>query len=326
MGLNTEASAALVFLILYAILFVILILGHITGRLRLRSRYSIITFHVAIRLASQATGLAFGIVGYEATDLLVAYFILGAEGYFTLVLCTYRFLISWHYHNLESHDSWLEPRDPPGTPWYKPFIESLTLFGKKRRPMAVLHYLLIAANAIIISGGSQLAGGSKSVKDFNSSLLQAKIMRVVGQSIFLAINSFLLFCIFDALRQYKTEHQSRKGHPTLYVLLATWPLLFIRGLYGILSGVIPALNYFNPDNYGEHGLTNSFVISEYILSTTTEWASCALLMLTYLTSRNDPSKLPLKEWTDAGKEVAQDKGAAETGEKGHTGSRPDISI
>jgi cytochrome b561 len=76
MGLNTETSAALVFLILYTILFVILLLGYFTGRLRLRSRYTLIMFHVTVRLASQATGVAFGIVGYSATNLLVAYFIL----------------------------------------------------------------------------------------------------------------------------------------------------------------------------------------------------------------------------------------------------------
>ena len=77
MGLNTEASAALVFLILYTILFALLLFGYFTGRLRLRSRYSVILFHVTIRLASQATGLAFGVVGYANTSLLVAYFILG---------------------------------------------------------------------------------------------------------------------------------------------------------------------------------------------------------------------------------------------------------
>jgi hypothetical protein len=76
MGLNTETRAALVFLILYAILFVFLLLGHVMGCLPLRSRYSIITFHVMVRLASQATGVAFGIVGYSAINLLVAYFIL----------------------------------------------------------------------------------------------------------------------------------------------------------------------------------------------------------------------------------------------------------
>jgi cytochrome b561 len=76
MGLNNETCAALVFLILYTILFVLLFLGYTTGRIRVRSRYSLIMFHVTVRLASQATGVAFGIVGYSATNLLVAYFIL----------------------------------------------------------------------------------------------------------------------------------------------------------------------------------------------------------------------------------------------------------
>src|ERR1700689_4631203 len=75
-----------------------------------------------------------------------------AEGYFTLVLCTYRFLISWQNHNFASHDSWLEPRFPPGTPWFKRLISSFTIIGPSRRPMSVMHNLLIAANAIIISG------------------------------------------------------------------------------------------------------------------------------------------------------------------------------
>jgi cytochrome b561 len=76
MGLSTETSAALVFLILYTILFVILLIGYLTGRLKLQSCYGVIVFHVTIRLASQATGVAFGIVGYSATRLHVAYFIL----------------------------------------------------------------------------------------------------------------------------------------------------------------------------------------------------------------------------------------------------------
>lgn len=73
---------------------------------------------------------------------------LSAEGYFTLVLCTYRFLISWQYHNLPEHNSWLEPRRPPGTPWYTRFFQSFSLVGNNRRPMSVIHNLLIAANTV----------------------------------------------------------------------------------------------------------------------------------------------------------------------------------
>jgi hypothetical protein len=76
MALNTESRAALVFLILYSALFIAILSGYVTGRFSLRSRYTIIFLHVTVRLSSQATGLAFGIVGYSNTNLLVAYFIL----------------------------------------------------------------------------------------------------------------------------------------------------------------------------------------------------------------------------------------------------------
>jgi cytochrome b561 len=79
MALNTEASAALVYLILYTILFTVLLFGYVTGRLRLRSRYTVIFFHVTVRLACQSSGLAYGVVGYANSSLLVAYFVLGGK-------------------------------------------------------------------------------------------------------------------------------------------------------------------------------------------------------------------------------------------------------
>ena len=81
MGLNTEASATLVYLVLYTILFALMLYGYATRRFTLGSRFTVILFHVTIRLASQATGLAFGVVGYSNTQLLVAYFILGGESF-----------------------------------------------------------------------------------------------------------------------------------------------------------------------------------------------------------------------------------------------------
>jgi hypothetical protein len=156
-----------------------------------------------------------------------------------------------------------------------------------------------------VSGGSLLAGGHNSVQDFNSNMVDAKAMRTTGQAIFLTINALLLYCIVDTIRQSRRENPGQGTHPTLLLLLATWPLLFVRGLYGVMSGVLPAFNYFNPNNYGDTGLLNSFVISEYIMGTTMEWTSCALLMATYLTSRNDPKKADL--------EMSKDKAAESEG-------------
>jgi len=57
-----------------------------------------------------------------------------------------------------------------------------------------------------------------------------------------------------------------------------------------MSCAIPVFNSFDLNNYGETGIITSFVINEYIMGTTMEWTSCALLMATYITSRNDPQK------------------------------------
>lgn len=50
-----EAGAALVFAVLYAGLFAWMSTGYITGRFKLRSRWSLLYFHVCIRVASQVS-------------------------------------------------------------------------------------------------------------------------------------------------------------------------------------------------------------------------------------------------------------------------------
>lgn len=287
MSLNAGASAAVVFLVLYAVLFVVLIFGYATRRLKLRSRYTTILFHVAIRLASQGTGLAFAIKGIEATDLLIAYLILGAEGYFTLVLCTIRFLISWHNHNLDAHDSWLEARRKKGQSWRQSLAESFSLRGLGRSPMVPVHYALVVANAIIIAGGSILAGNVGVAID-PSKIATAKALRCAGQAVFLAITCVLLGCIVATIRQNRRERG--KVHPTLLILLGIWPWLAVRGLYGVLASYLDKFSYYYEGNYDEHGLTNGFVASEYVLGTMTEWVSCLLLMATCFTSLHDPPK------------------------------------
>ncbi|KAG6809506.1 hypothetical protein H0H92_015994 [Tricholoma furcatifolium] len=301
MALSTESKAALVFLVLYTVLFCLLKIGYLTRRLKLRSRYSIVTLHVSIRLAAQAAGFAFGIVGYTDIGLLIAYFILGAEGYFTLVLCAFRFLVSWQYHNLEARDSWLEPREPPDTPYLQRIRNSFRMFGQERRPMAFMHYLLVIANCLIVVGGAMLAGSPSGKKGQRLSLQKAKAIRAAGQAIFLAINGVLLLCILWTMR--KTRSEGKRVHPTLFLLLAAWPFLFTRGIYGVMSAIYNPFNYFYAGNYVKDGLSDSYVISEYLLATTMEWTSCALLMLTWYTSRNDPPKVPLAKWESQEKEM-----------------------
>jgi peptidoglycan biosynthesis protein MviN/MurJ (putative lipid II flippase) len=112
----------------------------------------------------------------------------------------------------------------------------------------------------------------------------------------------LLYSIIDTILQSRRENPDKRTHPTLLLLLATCPLLFVRGLYGVMSGILPAFNYFNPHNYGETGFTSSFVISDSIMGTTMEWCCCTLLMLTYFTSLNDPRMADLEVYSEGDKD------------------------
>ncbi|PPQ97858.1 hypothetical protein CVT26_013027 [Gymnopilus dilepis] len=292
-----EASAALVFLILYVAIFVWMLSAYLTKRIKWRSRYSLLFFHVTIRVASQACGVAFGVLGFENTNVFLAYLILGAEGYFTLVLCAFRFLISWHQHNLPNNESWLEPRQKKQTPAERrqrlliiAILGPLAIIFYWKQPMVIMHTLLIFANMAIIIGGSYLAGAdfnNPESHDFQQRLNVAKITRTTGQSIFLACNFLLLFTILATIRGRKKEGV-KNTHPTLILLFIAWFPLIVRGIFGILQAAIWSLSYYNrqlvfnhasfvltdmqpASNYEADGFTPRFVAIEYVLGVVTEW-------------------------------------------------------
>ncbi|KAJ7262034.1 hypothetical protein C8J57DRAFT_461574 [Mycena rebaudengoi] len=302
MAFTGEAGAALAFLIGYLGIFAWMLFAYLTHRFKWRSRYTLLFMHVTIRLASQACGIGFGILGFRNIVIFIAYLILGAEGYFSLVMCAFRFVISWHQHNLASRASWLEPRDPPGTnKWRKAlifiFLGPLALLLYRNNPMIFIHSVLIVANVAIVMGGSYLAGADASdptSHDTQRRLKISKITRTAGQSIFLACNTLLLGIILVTIRNNRRDGDSRgkKGtvHPTLILLLIAWFPLIIRGVFGVLQSAVFDLSYYNPENYRAEGFTERFTAIEYLLGVLTEWLACVILNFTYLTSRHDPSK------------------------------------
>lgn len=294
-----EAGAALVFLIAYAALFFWMLYAYQTHKIKWKSRWSLVFFHVTVRVASQGCGLAFGIHGFENTDVFLAYLILGAEGYFTLVLCTFRFLVSWQEHNLPSGESWLEPRRKASEKHKKLKLIASILLGPlalvvfARNFMAIVHFMLVLANAAIITGGSYLAGADYT--DFDSPETQnrlniAKIARTSGQSVFLACNVAMGVAIAKQMWDCRRDSREKKIHPTLIILGIAWFPLIVRGIFGVLQSAVWDLSYYNPGNYQSTGFTPRFVAIEYVLGVLTEWLACVLLNLTWFTSRNDPAR------------------------------------
>ncbi|KAK7018275.1 hypothetical protein R3P38DRAFT_3200638 [Favolaschia claudopus] len=310
-----EAGAALIFLVLYLLLFIFLLFKYINRSIQLKSRWTVLFLHILIRLASQGCGIGFGLTGFANTGLFLAFLVLGAEGYFSLVLCTFRFLIAWHEENLPSHTSWLEPlRNDPTKP--KPTSSQRTiqayaflllgpfaLFWYPDNAMAAIHSLLLYANLLIVLGGAFL-----SKADFRHLDAADTIMRTTGQGVFLACNAVLLgFVVLTALRDRR-----KRGvvHPTLVVLFVVWFPLIVRGAFGVLQAADFKFSYYNPDNYDAHGFTRSYTLMEYLLGVTTEWLACFLLCCTYHTSKVDSqdSMHDLKRFNEGDEREDQERG------------------
>ncbi|KAJ6554299.1 hypothetical protein B0H19DRAFT_1153102 [Mycena capillaripes] len=318
-----EAGAALTFLIGYLVIFGWMIFAYATNRIKWRSRYSLLFFHVTIRLASQACGVGFGVLQFANMNLFLAYLILGAEGYFSLVLCTFRFVISWHQHNLASGESWLEPRDTANTNKVRKFLVFLFLgplafIVYHDNPMVFFHSALILANVAIVVGGSYLAGADytqPNLPDTKRRLQISKITRTAGQSVFLTGNALLFIIILVTMRNNRRDGDARKKrgsvHPTLWLLFIAWFPLIVRGIFGILQASVFSLSYYDPDNYGATGFTPRFTIIEYLLGVLTEWLACVLLNLTYLTSRHDPKKQAAPGTGKEGVSLADQEGRGE---------------
>ncbi|PWN33136.1 uncharacterized protein FA14DRAFT_190323 [Meira miltonrushii] len=266
MTLNAFGISSTLFLILYALLFIFLMFNYATKRFTLRSRWSLILFHVTLRLAAQSVGLAFSLIGFKAVSLLIASLVLSAEGYFSLVLCVTRLLISWQRH-------------------YLPEKHSCII----RSPINAIHWILNAGNVLIITGGNFLASGKGDSAsenwNTNTHLTASKIMRGTGQGICLATAIFLYGCLFFTLRRAHSRNATKEevqARIVLVILAITFPFMMIRGVFGILQGVIDSLNYYYPGIYNSDGFTSDFVVKEAVLTTMTEWCTCTLLLSTSL--------------------------------------------
>ncbi|GJN94271.1 hypothetical protein Rhopal_007345-T1 [Rhodotorula paludigena] len=253
---------AVLFLVAYTAYFALLVYLYATKAILWKSRYSFVFTHVVFRLVGMAL-------------VLIAYLVFAAEGYFSLILCAYRFLVVWMQDHFGA--SYLEPRIPKGTPRREKFRMHM------RAPLVSVHYALIAANALIITGSSYMVGAMDQEDPRHESKLdKAKGLRVAGTAVFLAIvQAHLAVCL----------HMWRKRRDrTLFLITFTWPFLTVRGVYGILGILVPAFSC-NPDAYGSSGFSSTFLAGEHCMGTLMEWIACGLLISTHFSAINGGDEL-----------------------------------
>lgn len=159
MGLHGEGIGGVIFLCLYLVNFAILMYGFITGRIKLASVYAFLLFHVILRLGAMAVSIVLGASEEINIGVLIAFYVLGAEGYFSLVLCTYRFLIHHHEFAMPISASWLEGKRKKNAKGEKPplrkrFIRAMTARDENGNKdpwvMSIIHWVLIGVSCIFL--------------------------------------------------------------------------------------------------------------------------------------------------------------------------------
>lgn len=294
--------AASVYLGLYVILLSFSIF--ITIKKGIKTVFSCLLFFSAIRLGGQFCGVVFAKVGLVNHHWLVAYVILGAEGYFALIMASLYFIM---FAQTKNHGkSWLkdsivtnENNKILNNPTFK-FITRILLLRLLYRGIlqitdrgsngrmtwkGLFHTILLPANALIIIGGALLANVSPG--EYNSEhdkILRSKILRTIGQSLFL-----ILTIVVISLVVYVNKVERVKNWIIKTVYLAS-PFLLVRGIFGILSIYIDEMNYFMESNYTLiGGIDSKLIIYEYVLSTTMEFIASLCFYSNYFTNSQEQS-------------------------------------
>lgn len=248
--------AAAVFLALYAIYALVMVyIVYVKG---FKTVYTFLMSFPFIRFGSQLCGLVFAIKGIEHYKWLIAYLVLGAEGYFVLILSAFLFLV--HAQKRKNGYSWLEKSQS--------FLKENPL---RNSYAAIFHWVLVPANAMVIAGGSMLTG----IENYDAERKKVRIskgLRTTGQSLFLSLTIIILLLGLNAFKKEKV-----RNHFNITILLAS-PFLIVRGVFGILSIYIENMNYYQLSNYSGAGINHMLVIYEYVLSTTMEFAASIFIV------------------------------------------------
>lgn len=128
-----------------------------------------------------------------------------------------------------------------------------------------------------------LAGmSSEQLQTDHEGIETSRGLRIAGQAIFIFMTMAAVF-----LNLYVYVKEGVRNNLTIGVMCAS-PFLLVRGVFGILSIYVAAMNYFDTTNYTAGGSTShKLTIYEYVLSTTMEFvASCSLASTLWFNSEN----------------------------------------
>ncbi|KAK6458442.1 uncharacterized protein RJT20DRAFT_147677 [Scheffersomyces xylosifermentans] len=242
-----------------------------------RTIYTSLVIYGLVRVTGQACGIVFAILGFDHSQWLIAYLVLGAEGYFVLVLTSYHLLANAQLYTVGT--SWFRPSKAEIAERCEAATTEFEYLRARLSPACIFHLILIPANILVIIGGVELAGATNEPAT-HGKIQQARILRTVGQAIFLAQTAiavaFAFWCRFG----------EKIKHINVIAILIVSPFILVRGIFGVLSIYLGKMDYFDMSNYNGSSIKGSFVAFEYALGTSMEFITAVVYISTYYISRS----------------------------------------
>lgn len=271
MGFESTSSgvAASIYLGLYTLYLLLAI--NVVRKKGFKSIYTALLAFGIFRVGGQLCGVAFAVLGIQYWPWLVAYLVLTAEGYFSLIIAAFYFIVQCQIR--QNGRSWLckSKEERKEEQEASKFKHTSCLSWS-----TVFHLVLAPANALVIGGGTTLTGIDTDRWDQETDKINtSKGLRTAGQAIFLIQTIIVILLLV-----YVYVREKVRGH-TIYLLFAASPFLLVRGIFGILSIFIDKMNYYQLSNYDGAGLTSDFVAYEYCLATTMEFIAASLFISNY---------------------------------------------
>ncbi|CAN3356738.1 hypothetical protein DICA3_C05270 [Diutina catenulata] len=261
----SAGAAAIVFIVLFSI-YVLFVANIVIRKEGFRSLYTLLLIYGIIRWGAQLCGIVYSILGTRHWQWLVSYLVLGAEGYFLLVLSCFNYVAK-----SQTQQFGFSKLKPKGKEQKKKYA----LWGFLS-PSTIFHWSLLPANILVVYGVTILGRLTPAEVAANPGLQsRSEGCRAAGQAMFLCLTLTVFTLSLNCYFRQKVRQ------PELYVIWFAFPFLLCRGIYGVISVFVPAMDLFDRRNYTINGAKTEFVIMEYCLAITTEFITAVMLVGVY---------------------------------------------
>lgn len=260
---HSTGIASAIFLALYVLMLIYVVGLFATRRESIKSRWAILLVFVILRIASQVCGIGVG-VHPLSTNWIVAYYVIVAQGYVSMVFCCTRYIMYFE----EKTGCPRLIRKPESD-----FLQGFPPIFRLLHPRKIMSLTLIAGNVVFTVFSAMEIGetSASAIKGYNDKRLAGAVL--------LLVPAFCLFVVAVYTSQTAPIILSTQRTHSHILIFVTF-MLMVRAVYNILTSKVLAISSADLRNYNYGGLKTGPLAAEYCIAMLPEFlCACGICLL-----------------------------------------------